>query len=147
MVYNDTLLYVKMVSSEERGNQLTLASSFYVGESVNMAKEWAKSFYNSKAWQQCRDSYISKRTAIDGGICEVCGINQGSIVHHKKILTQNNIGNPDVTLKHSNLQYVCKDCHDKFEGHGVGSKKIKPLFDFDKDGQPVSLREIDNPPL
>ncbi len=111
-----------------------------------MAKEWAKAFYNSKAWQQCRDSYISERIAIDGGICEVCGSSQGSIVHHKKILTQSNISNPDVTLKHSNLQYVCKDCHDKFEGHGVGSDKIKPLFAFDKDGQPVSLREIDNPP-
>lgn len=112
-----------------------------------MAKEWAKSFYNSKAWQQCKSSYISKRIMIDGGVCEECGSSQGYIVHHKKILTQSNINNPDIALNHKYLQYVCKECHDKFEGHGVGSKKIKPLFAFDANGQPVSLREIDNPPL
>lgn len=30
-----------------------------------MAKEWAKSFYKSKAWQQARSAYISKRVSIE----------------------------------------------------------------------------------
>lgn len=111
-----------------------------------MAKEWAKAFYNSKRWQQCKDSYISQRIMIDGGACEICGSNQGYIVHHKTMLTESNISNPDIALSYGNLQYVCKDCHDKLEGHGIGNKKVKPLFAFDADGQPISLREIDNSP-
>lgn len=119
--------------------------SFFVG-GFYMAKEWAKAFYNSKRWQQCKNSYISQRIMADGGICEVCGSSQGYIVHHKTMLTESNINNPDIALCHSSLQYVCKDCHDKFEGHGIGSQKKKALFAFDADGQPVSLREIDNSP-
>ncbi len=111
-----------------------------------MAKEWAKAFYNSKRWQQCRDSYVSQRIMFYGGVCEICDNSQGYIVHHKTMLTRSNIDNPDVALNHRNLQYVCKNCHDKIEGHGVGNKKIKSLFAFDIDGQPVSLREIDNSP-
>ena len=109
-----------------------------------MAKEFAKAFYNSKAWIQCRDSYIADRVAADGGMCEECHINVGYIVHHKVTLTESNIHDPDITLNHKNFEYVCKDCHDRFEGHGVG-KKIRPLFDFDLNGQPISRREIDSP--
>lgn len=110
-----------------------------------MAKEYAKTFYNSKAWQQCKNSYIQQRIAIDGGMCEECHTNLGYVVHHKTTLTESNIHNPDITLSHENLKYVCKPCHDKFDGHGVGNNKTKPLFSFGADGQPISLREIDSP--
>ena len=108
-----------------------------------MAKDYAKSFYNSKKWQQCSDSYIAKRIAIDGGVCEECRWQQGYIVHHDVVLTQRNINDPDITLNHERMKYVCKDCHDEYEGHGVGHGKAKPLCIFDDNGQPVSLREID----
>ena len=108
-----------------------------------MAKDFAKSFYNSKRWQQCRNSYIAKRIAIDGGACEECRRQQGYIVHHKVILTQSNINDPDIALNHEKMKYVCKDCHDEYEGHGVGHGKVKPLCIFDEHGQPISLREID----
>ena len=108
-----------------------------------MAKGWAKSFYNSKRWKKCRDSYIALRVSIDGGVCEECRQEQGYIVHHSIQLTQENINKPDVALNHNNFRYVCKNCHDRYEGHGVGNKKVKPLCIFDKDGQPISLREID----
>lgn len=35
-----------------------------------MAREFAKKFYNSKAWRKCRTTYIEHRVAIDGGMCE-----------------------------------------------------------------------------
>jgi hypothetical protein len=108
-----------------------------------MAKEFSKHFYNSQRWKDCKQSYISQRVAADGGLCEECRKELGYIVHHKVMLTEHNIDNPDVSLNHENLEYVCKDCHDRFEGHGVGNKHIKPLFQFDADGQPISLREID----
>ncbi len=112
-----------------------------------MAKEWAKPFYNSKAWIRCRDSYIAYRIAVDGGVCEECKRQQGYIVHHEVILTPDNVNNPEISLNHKLMKYVCKDCHDMYEGHGVGHKKLKPLCIFDENGQPVSLREIDIPPL
>ena len=36
-------------------------------------KPFAKTFYNSPAWQSCRAAYISRRRQIDGGMCEGCG--------------------------------------------------------------------------
>lgn len=108
-----------------------------------MAQEWAKSFYKSTAWIKCRKAYIDERTLIDGGLCEECKKNPGYIVHHKITLTQDNINNPEISLNHEHMKYVCKDCHDMYDGHGL-NKGIKPLCVFDDNGQPISLREIDN---
>lgn len=95
----------------------------------------------------CRDSYIQERINIDGGMCEECGENMGYIVHHDLLLTPENIGKPEVALNHKHMKYVCKECHDRYEGHGVGHKKAEALCIFDEQGQPISLRGIDNPPL
>ena len=80
----------------------------------------------------------------DGGLCEECQDKAGYIVHHKTILTRENISDPDISLNHNNLEYVCKDCHDLFDGHGLN--KTKPLCRFTPDGQPISLRDIDKQP-
>lgn len=104
-----------------------------------MAKGFAKAFYKSKAWERCRRGYIEERIRIDGGMCEVCGINPGYIVHHKTILTPDNINNPDVSLNWENLSWECKVCHDEEEGHGVKNKKAGLLVAFDHSGQPVPL--------
>ena len=111
-----------------------------------MAQSWAKPFYNSIRWQRCRDSFIQKRVLIDGGLCQECHNVPGEIVHHKIVLTARNIDDETISLNHDNLMYVCHDCHDSFEGHGIGGHgKIRPLCMFTEDGQPVSLREIDHP--
>lgn len=109
-----------------------------------MAQEWAKAFYKSRRWIKCKNNYIADRRLVDGGLCEECQKQLGYIVHHKILLTQDNISNPDISLNHDNLEYVCKDCHDKFDGHGV-SKGQQPLCIFDKDGNPISVRDIDSP--
>lgn len=109
-------------------------------------KEFAKIFYKSPKWIKCRNAYIKNRIALDGGICEECGETVGYIVHHKKILTPDNINDPEITLNPDKLQYVCKSCHDKFEGHGIRNKR-KHLCKFDEEGQPISLRKIDSPPV
>lgn len=72
----------------------------------SVAKEWAKSFYKSKAWRDCREAFfISKH-----GLCERCG-EPGKIAHHKEYLTPDNINNPNVTLNWENLELVCATCH------------------------------------
>lgn len=91
-----------------------------------MAKEWAKKFYNSKVWKQCRDSYIAKVF----GLCERCK-NAGDILHHTIELTPLNINDTNITLNHDNLEYVCIDCHNK-EHHG--SEAIGEGLMFDENG-------------
>lgn len=109
-----------------------------------MAKEYARKLYLSKAWQSLRDSYIAERRAIDGGLCEECHEAPGYIVHHKVSVTESNIDDVNVTLNRENLMYVCKNCHDGFEGHGAGGHgRAKALCTFGPDGQPISLRDID----
>ena len=71
-----------------------------------MAKEWAKAFYNSAAWIQCREAYIVSVY----GLCERCQ-QPGIILHHKILLTPNNIDDPNTTLNWDYLEYVCRVCH------------------------------------
>lgn len=74
-------------------------------------KDFAKEFYNSKAWKDTRESYKRFR----GGLCEICYaegiVKAGEIVHHKTELTPQNIDNIDIALGFGNLQLVCRECH------------------------------------
>ena len=108
-----------------------------VGASSGMAKEFAKAFYKSKAWQKCRDAYIAERIAIDGGLCEECQEELGYIVHHKILLTPGNINDPDIALNYDHLKYVCKRCHDYEEAHFVNKDDCRCRFDAA--GQPVEV--------
>ena len=80
-------------------------------------REFAKAFYKSAAWKQCRTAYAKAA----GGLCERClskGLYApGEIVHHKTALTPDNIGNPAIALSWDNLELVCRNCH--AELHGV----------------------------
>lgn len=73
---------------------------------IVIAREFAKKFYNSKAWEKCREAY--KQSVY--GLCERCG-QPGDEVHHKIHLSPNNINNPDVTLNWNNLELLCMSCH------------------------------------
>lgn len=76
-------------------------------------KEYAKGFYKSKAWEQCRKTYLS----MTGGLCERCqasgNITPAKIVHHKIYITAENINNPAITLNYKNLEALCQECHNK----------------------------------
>lgn len=104
-----------------------------------MAKEWARAFYKSRGWLDCKSGYIAERIRIDGGMCEVCRERLGYIVHHKIMLAPDNIQNPEIALSWDNLSYECKPCHDLHEGHGV-SAKSELICEFDGDGNPVCIR-------
>ena len=79
-------------------------------------QDFAKTFYNSQAWKDCRASY--KKSV--GGLCENCltkGIySPGEIVHHKIHLTPSNINNPAVSLDWNNMMLLCRDCHAEIHG-------------------------------
>ena len=99
-------------------------------------REFATAFYKSKAWQCCRAGYIAYRRGVDGGLCEICEDNAGFIVHHIRELTPGNISDSSVALAMDNLMFVCKVCHDKFDGHWADAKRRKTLCTFDEHGQP-----------
>lgn len=44
-------------------------------------------------------------------MCEHCKEVHGYIVDHIVEITPQNIDNPDITLNHENLQYLCLPCH------------------------------------
>ena len=102
-----------------------------------MAQDWAKPFYSSGAWLQCRASFISGRESMDGGVCQDCGDKPGEIAHHWPVpLTPENIRDPSVALNHRNLRWVCKNCHDLYPGHGV-AKALPLLVEFDDNGDVI----------
>ena len=80
-------------------------------------QDFAKSFYKSQAWKQCRASYAKAHHYL----CERClerGIYcAGEIVHHIKHLTPENIADPETTLNWDNLMLVCRDCHGELHQH------------------------------
>ena len=85
-----------------------------------MSKPFARAFYSSKVWQECRNEYAKRR----GHLCERClsrGLYvPGIIVHHKIELTPENIDRPDVTLNFDNLELLCRDCHAEVHEHDGG---------------------------
>ena len=101
-----------------------------------MAQPFAEAFYFFLAWRKCRRSFIQYRIKIDGGLCQKCKERQGYIVHHKIVLTAENINDPEVSLNHAHLEYQCKTCHDLEEGHGLKRKSL-PLIAFDDNGDPI----------
>lgn len=78
-----------------------------------MARPFAKKFYSSKAWQDCRNAYAQSKHYL----CEEClakGIYRpGEIVHHMIELDPVNINNPEITLSFDNLELLCRDCHER----------------------------------
>ena len=93
-----------------------------------MAKEWARKFYNSKAWKDMR-AYVLHR---DLYTCP-CGA-RATEVHHIIELTPENINDPNIALNPENLQSLCHECHDK---ETKGQSDIVMGYAFDENGMPV----------
>lgn len=108
-------------------------------ETLNMAREFAKIFYNSQQWKKCRSAYIAYRKSIDGGLCEVCHEKTGYIVHHKTELTPENINNPDIALGFGNLKYDCLECHNKEHNRNKGEVPGLVQYTFTPEGEVVAL--------
>ena len=70
-----------------------------------------EAFYTSNAWRKSRASFLTEK----GGLCELClkkGLIEPAVhVHHKVPLTSDNMGDPMITLDHSNLMALCEECH------------------------------------
>ena len=80
-----------------------------------MAREFARPFYNSKEWKECRKRYLELMPKYKRGLCEKCYKKGehvlGEELHHKIWLTPKNIHDRNITLNHDNLILLCFDCH------------------------------------
>jgi len=103
-----------------------------------MAKEFAIKFYKSKAWLQCRGGFIQSVY----GLCNRCE-SPGFIVHHKILLTPNNINNVEVTLNWNELEYLCIDCHNK-EHMSSHKEVIREGLRFNDKGEVIKDEAISN---
>ena len=95
----------------------------------------AKRFYNSKHWRKCRASYIS---TVPGGICEHCHEAVGHIVDHIEEINIHNINDPNITLNHDNLQYLCLKCHNTKTFRKYSS--IREGFTFNENGDLIPIK-------
>lgn len=96
-----------------------------------MAKEWAKRFYNSRAWQTVRRQALQR----DCYTCAYCDA-RAEEVHHTVELTQYNIHDDSITLNPDLLISLCHDCHTKIT---KGEGDIRGGYMFDEDGQAVKV--------
>ena len=78
-----------------------------------MAKAFARKFYSSKAWQECRNEYMKRAHYL----CENClrkGIYKpAEIVHHIIEIDPITIERPEIALNFDNLEAVCRECHNE----------------------------------
>lgn len=100
-----------------------------------MAKDFAKSFYNSQAWVNVRNSFFIEKL----GMCERCS-NPGEIVHHKIYITPDNINDPNITLNKNNLELLCRTCHN-LEHEGTSSTRQGIVFNSNGDIVEVGVNE------
>ena len=98
------------------GSSRTNVAAEGADEPLNRIPE-IEAFYTSWIWRKCRKAFAESK----GNLCECCrkrGIIQpGSKeqpleVHHKISLNADNVKDPDVSLAWSNLELLCKQCHD-----------------------------------
>lgn len=104
-----------------------------------MARDFARAFYKSRAWEDTRAAYARSV----GGLCERCRAQgryvPGDIVHHRVHLSPANIGDPSVTLAFSNLELLCRQCHadEHPEIYGRTAPREGPRVVFDENGDLV----------
>ena len=92
-----------------------------------MARDFSKAFYASQAWKRTEAAYMESVHHV----CERCG-RPAAVVHHKRYLTPDVMGNPEITLGWDNLEALCLDCHNR---EHFGGSPTAPGLEFGSDGQ------------
>ena len=110
-----------------------------------MAKPFAESLYNSKAWHRVREAALVR----DRGMCQYKGCHRpAEEVHHIIELTPTNVNDPMIALNLDNLMCVCRDCHFKIHREKIleryrrkARKRIlKGGFYFDDEGMLTPMK-------
>ncbi len=111
-----------------------------------MARDFAKAFYKSAAWQHVRRQALIR----DKYLCKKPGCyNPAEEVHHIIELTPENIDDVSVSLNLDNLICLCYECHKKIHNQerikALRKKtsrqqiNILPEIIFDDNGYPIPV--------
>lgn len=109
-----------------------------------MARDFARALYKSKKWEKLRLCCMTRPVQMGDGrvcpplMCERCFERTGRLIpaeiaHHKKFVTPENIGDPEVTLNADNIMRVCRDCHARIHY----PNDYRPRIVFDTQGRTV----------
>ena len=113
--------------------------SFTYEKVINMAKDFAKNFYNSGAWKAARHQALVR----DAYTCRVCGA-RATEVDHIIELTPLNIIDKTITLNPSNLQSLCHDCHTRKTREDKLKCKPQRQYVYDADGYVIEVTPARN---
>ena len=113
--------------------------SFTYEKVINMAKDFAKNFYNSGAWKAARHQALVR----DAYTCRVCGA-RATEVDHIIELTPLNIIDKTITLNLSNLQSLCHDCHTRKTREDKLKHKPQRQYVYDDDGYVIEVTPARN---
>ena len=105
--------------------------------------QFAKPFYKSRQWQDVRSVVMSR----SHGLCERCmergEIKSADVVHHVVPLTEENMGDPNISLNPGKLLALCHDCHTEVHQElGIGAmngRKDEQRVGFDEEGNVVRI--------
>ena len=87
-------------------------------------------FYRSRLWRKVSKLYMGKQNYI----CERCG-DVAAICHHRRYISEADIGDLEKTLGEANLECLCLACHNAEHG-GEHQQAI-----FDDVGRMIGIKE------
>ena len=100
-------------------------------------RDFAKQFYSSKAWKECREAY-KKSVGYQCERCKAKGLlSPAEVVHHKIHINRHNIKNPEIVLSFDNLEALCRKCH------GEEHKTVKKRYFVDKCGRVGAVKDAE----
>ena len=105
-----------------------------------MAKDYARTFYDSQAWRRTREAYLQSKHYI----CEDCG-GTASVVHHITYIKPWNVNDPSITLNWDNLKAVCEKCHAEEHSRDLkkrgGEARLNGIA-FDEEGNVIKQANV-----
>lgn len=107
-------------------------------EYIKKRRKELHSFYNSKEWQNVRQTILMR----DKYICQVCG-KPAEHVHHKIHLSMSNVYDPSVSLNPDNLVSLCKSCHDdQHKGEHARGRQTNEDYTYTFDANGMLVQKI-----
>lgn len=99
-------------------------------------KEYARAFYNGKAWRKVSRLYMTSQNYI----CERCG-GVGVICHHKRYITPANVNDQNITLNPDNLECLCQECHNIEHMQKHAKTYFNDAGEIEKVKEPAAIAE------
>lgn len=123
---------VYLHSLVDSSGHVLVASTSANGETVYVRKDGSD------------DTPVDPSTVVPPGMCERCfylgKLTPARVVHHKKHITPENVGDPKVTLAYDNLMRLCQDCHAYV--HGDTTNRVKFVDGEATNAEDSSLRAL-----